>query len=99
MGKFLKPNFGQAVLKPFEEGEKTFGNIIIPDMGKETAKIATILAIAPIYNFNRGELVESVFKVGDTVILPPMGAQKVTVDKIDYLIVSVNDLLSSIEEE
>ena len=99
MAKILRPNYGQAVLRPLDEGEQTFGNIIIPDMGKETAKMGTILAIAPIYNFNRGELVPSIFKIGDLVILPPMGAQKVTVDKIDYLLVSTNDLLSSIEEE
>ena len=99
MAKFLRPNYGQAVLIPLEEGEQTFGNIIIPDMGKETAKMGTIVAIAPIYNFNKGELVPPLFKKGDLVILPPMGAQKVTVDKVDYLVVSTNDLLSSIEEE
>lgn len=97
MNKKLNPNWGQAVLKPFEEGETTFGNIIIPDMGQETSRMATIISISPIYNFNLGTLVDSQFKEGDTVIYPPMGGVKVKVDGIDYIIASVTDLLASIE--
>lgn len=97
MSKQLEPNWGQAVLKPIEEGEKTFGNIIIPDMGQETSRMATVISVSPIYNFNLGTLVESKFKEGDTVIFPPMGGVKVKVDGEDYIIASVTDLLAAIK--
>jgi co-chaperonin GroES (HSP10) len=92
----IDPNYGNAVLKPMEEGEKSFGNIVIPDMGQETSRMGTILSIAPIYNFQLGTFIESKFKVGDTVIFPPMGGVKVKVDGEDYIVASVTDLLASI---
>lgn len=96
--KLTKPNFGQAILEPIEHGQVMYGNIVIPDMGKEKAQIGKILEITPVYNFNRGETVETLYQVGDTVVYSPMAAQKVTVDRKDYLIVSINDIGALIEE-
>jgi co-chaperonin GroES (HSP10) len=33
------------------------GNIVIPDMGKERPDIGEVLAVSPVYNFNKGEYV------------------------------------------
>jgi co-chaperonin GroES (HSP10) len=98
MNKKINPNYGQAVLRPLEEGEQNFGGIVIPDMGQETSRMGTIVEISPIYNFNLGTFVESKFKVGDLVMFPPMGGVKVKVDGEDFIIASVSDLLASVTE-
>jgi chaperonin GroES len=97
MSKKLNPNFGHAVLKPVEDGEQLFGNIVMPDMGNEKGRLAIVEAIEPIYNFNLGTFVESKFKIGDTVLYPPMGGQRITIDREEYIVVSVTDLLASVE--
>lgn len=96
MSKKLTPNHGYAVLSSIEGEESTYGNIIIPDMGKETGQLATVISIADIYNFNTGELVKSKFKAGDIVLFPPMGGQRVKVDGKEFLVVSITDLLVKI---
>ena len=34
----LIPQNGNVIIKPIEEQEQTYGNIVVPDMGKEKAK-------------------------------------------------------------
>lgn len=97
--KSLVPNWGQAILKPVEEGEKSYGNIVVPDTGQTKLSQAHIVDIAPIYNFNLGVEVPSKFQIGDLVLIPPMGAQKHTLDREEYYICGVTDLLASIKEE
>ena len=98
MSKKITPNYGYAVLKPKEEGEQMNGGIVIPDMGQEKGRLAIVDSISPIYNFNLGEFAPTIYKVGDLVVFPPMGGQKVTLDGDDYIIVSITDLAAKIEE-
>jgi len=97
MDKKIKPNYNQAVLKPLEEGEKNISGIIIPDIGEDSSRMAEVVEIAPTYNFNLGTLVEPLFKKGDIVLFPPLGGVKIKVEGEDYIIMSVTDLLASIE--
>jgi chaperonin GroES len=97
MNKKINANYGQAVLKPLEEGEQSYGGIVIPDMGQETSRMGHIIELSPIYNFNLGTFVDSKFKVGDLVLFAPMGGCKVKLDGEDYIIISITDLLASIE--
>lgn len=99
MSKRLKPNYGNAILKPIETGETKYNAIIIPDIGNEKLIRATIVDIAPIYNFNLGTLVPSIFNIGDIVVVPPMGSQRVILDREEYIICAVNDLAASVIEE
>jgi co-chaperonin GroES (HSP10) len=84
----LEPRVGSIILKQLEENEMMVGNIIIPDVGHEKSLIAEVIAVSDVYNYNRGEFVPTDLKVGQKVVIPPMGAQKLTLDNIDYLIIS-----------
>lgn len=99
MSKKLKPNWGQAILKPIEEGEKTYGAIIVPDLENSKLLQGIILDITPIYNFNLGQEVPCLFERGDIVLIPPMGSQKVKLDGEEYIICGITDLPASIIEE
>ena len=76
MSRKLKPNYGHAIIKPIEEGEKVYGNIVVPDLENSKLLQGIIIDISPIYNFNLGTEVPCKFKIGDTVLIPPLGSQK-----------------------
>ena len=94
----LKPRGGSIILKQLEENEMKVGNIIIPDVGHEKSLIAEIIAVSDVFNWHRGEFVPTDLKVGQKVVIPPMGAQKLTLDNIDYLIISQEQIPSVIED-
>jgi chaperonin GroES len=94
----LKPRGGQIILKPLEESEMMVGNIIIPDVGNEKTLTATITAVSDVYNYHRGEFIPTDLKIGQKVVIPPMGAQKLTLDNINYLIISQEQIPSVIED-
>ena len=73
------------------------GNIIIPDMGKERPDMGEIIAISPVYNFNKGEYVPTVLEVGMKVLIPKMGAQSLTIDGEEYYITAQSSVLSIVE--
>ena len=93
----LKPVNGNIILRPIEEEEQMAGNIIIPDMGKERPDMGEIIAISEVYNFNKGEYVPSILKVGMKVLIPKMGAQSITIDGEEYYITAQSSVLSIIE--
>ena len=84
----LKPRGGSIILKQLEENEMMVGNIIIPDVGHEKSLVAEVIAVSDVYNFHSGTFIPTDLKVGMKVTIPPMGAQKLTLDNVDYLIIS-----------
>ena len=84
----LTPRLGSIILKQLEENEMMVGNIIIPDVGHEKSLVAEVIAISDTFNWHKGEFVPTDLKVGMKVTIPPMGAQKLTLDNVDYLIIS-----------
>ncbi len=93
----LKPVNGNVILRPIEEEEQMAGNIIIPDMGKERPEMGEIIAISEVYNFNKGEYVPSILKVGMKVLIPKMGAQSITIEGEEYFITAQSSVLSIVE--
>ena len=92
----LKPMNGNVILKPIESQEETFGNIIIPDLGKERPEMAEVVATSPTYNWHKGEAVESALKPGMKVLIPKMGGMKITIDGEDYFIAKEQEILSQV---
>jgi len=94
----LNPKNGFAVLKPIEEQEQTYGNIVIPDLGKERPEMGEIIATSQTYNWHRGEFVDSQFQVGQKVLIPKMGTMKISVGGEDYFITKDTEILSVVED-
>jgi chaperonin GroES len=94
----LKPRGGSIILKQIEESEMMVGNIIIPDVGHEKSLVAEVIAVSDVYNYHRGEFIPTDLKVGQKVVIPPMGTQKLTLDNINYLIISQEQIPSIIED-
>ena len=92
----LKPLNGYIVLRPIEEEEQTYGNIVIPDLGKERPEMGEVVAISETYNYNSDQFVGSQLEVGDRVLIPKMGSVRITVESEEYYICKEQDIYSKI---
>jgi chaperonin GroES len=90
----LVPLNGFAILKPIEEQEQLAGNIIIPDLGKEKPEVGEVVASSDTYNWHTGYLYPTHLKVGDTVLIPKMGSQRLVVEGEEYFITKETDILA-----
>ena len=89
----------KVVILPIEEGETTYGNIIVPDAGGEKPEIGTVLAVGPGRISTDGTLIPNRIEVGVTVMVPKFGAQVVTVENETYIMASENDVLGIIKNK
>lgn len=97
MNKKITPLNGFIVLKPIETEEETFGNIIIPDLGKERPEMGEVVATSDVYNYNTDKLVISTLEEGDIVLIPKLGSQRIVLDGQDYFICKESDIFAIIE--
>ena len=93
------PLSDKIVLLPQEEGEQMYGNIIVPDAGKEKPEMGTVLAGGPGRVSTDCTLIPNKLEVGQTVIVPKFGAQVVVVENETYIIASENDVLGIIKNK
>ena len=89
----------KIVILPQEEGEQQYGNIIVPDMGKEKPEIGVVLASGPGRVSTDGTLIPNKIKVGQTVMVPKFGAQTISLENETYVMASENDVLGIIKEK
>ena len=93
----LKPQNGHVILRPIEEQEQTYGNIVIPDMGKEKPEIGEVIETSDTYNWHTGDYYKSKLQPGQKVLIPKMGSMKITVDGEDYFITKETEILAIYE--
>ena len=89
----------KIVILPQEEGEQMYGNIVVPDTGKEKPEMGKVLAVGPGRISTDGTLIPNRIEVGVTVIVPKFGAQTAVVENEIYIIASENDILGIIKQE
>ena len=95
----IEPLGDRVVILPLEEEEQTYGNIIVPDMGKENPEMGTVLAVGEGRITPDGAIVKNQLEVGQVVMVPKFGAQVVTVENEIYIIASENDVLGIIKNK
>lgn len=95
----LEALFDAVIVKPFESEETTYGNIIVPDLGKEKNEFGEIVAVGPGKPTITGEFISTTVQVGDVVILPTMGFTKLEYDSEEYFIGPENQILAKIIKE
>ena len=94
----LNPHNGFLILKPVEEQEQTYGNIVIPDLGKERPEMGEVVATSETYNWHTDTYVKSTVEVGQKVLIPKMGSMKITIEGEDYFIAKDTEILAVLKD-
>ena len=89
----------RIIILPQDEGEQMYGNIVVPDTGKEKPEMGKVLAVGPGRIGSNGTLIPNKIEVGVTVIVPKFGAQVVSIENETYIVASENDVLGIIKQK
>ena len=93
--KSIYPTNDRILVKPIDEGEQTYGSIVIPDMGKEKPEIGEVLAVGPgrLSEFGKMIPIRSC-KIGDIVMVPKIGTLRIDFEGDEYFITQDREVLA-----
>ena len=95
--KKLEALFDAVIVKPIENEETLYGNIIVPDMGKDTNTFGEVISVGD-GNFTlTGDKIPTQLKVGDRVVLPTQGFTKLPFNGEEYYVGPENNILARVE--
>ena len=95
----LEALFDAIIVKPIEVEETTYGNIIVPDLGKEKNEKGTVVAVGPGKPTFSGTFIPTNLKVGDRVVLPTMGFTKLPYNGEEYYVGPENQVLARVNQQ
>ena len=95
----LEALFDAVIVRPIEEEETMYGNIVVPDLGKDKNEKGEVVAVGPGKPTVTGNFIETIVKEGDIVILPTMGFTKLEHDGEEYFVGPENQILARIKPE
>jgi chaperonin GroES len=98
MSKSLVPQNDRVLIKPIESGEEMYGNIIIPDMGKEKPEMGEVVAVGPGRQSEFGQFITVRANVGDIVLVPKIGTLRIDFEGQEYFITPDREILATIKE-
>lgn len=93
----IKPLHNNVVIKQHENQDEKYGNILVPDTGKEKPLQGVVIAVGP-GHYSMTGFIHPKVKEGDVVIFPTFGGIKITVDKEEYIVCKETDLIAVLEE-
>ena len=86
--------YDAVIIKQIEVTETKYGNIIVPDLGKEKNLHGVVIAVGPGKYTISGALLPSVLKIGDKIIIPSVGFTTFEHKGETYLIGPENNVLA-----
>lgn len=96
----LKAVFDSIIVKPLEEEEQTAGSLILPDLGKERHITGDVVSVGPGRpSFSTGEIIPTLIKVGDRVLLPKVGVTTLETDEGEFLACDELKVLAVVTKE
>lgn len=99
MNKVLNPCNDRIIVKPIDEGEQMYGNIVVPDMGKEKPEMGKVIAVGPGRLSEYGKLIPvRSCKLDDIVLLPKIGTLRVDFEGEEYFIAQDREILAVVNE-
>jgi chaperonin GroES len=93
----ISPLNGNVLLKEIEEEEQLVGNIIVPDLGKEKAKLYEVVNTSVTYNYHTDKPIFSELVIGNKVFIPAFGGTKVSQNNIEYVMIKETEILGKYE--
>jgi len=97
--KVLEPQNDRVLIQPIEEDEQMYGNIVIPDMGKERPEMGKVIAVGPGRQSEFGQYIRVNAKVGDIVLVPKIGTIRIEFEGDEYYITQDREILATVKEK
>ena len=95
----ISPLGDKIVILPNDEGEQMYGNIVVPDMGKEKPQLGEVIDIGPGRITEHGSLMTvRTCKIGDIVMVPKIGTLRVDFEGQEYFLAQDREVLAVIKE-
>ena len=98
MSKSLLPSNDRLLIKPIDEGEQTYGNIVIPDMGKEKPEMGEVIATGKGRMSEFGQFIPVNHKKGDIVLVPKIGTLRIDFEGEEYYIAQDREVLAVVKK-
>ena len=95
----IKPLHNHIVIKQQDETETMYGNIVVPDMGKEKPLMGEVIAVGPGFYTVTGTWIDTFIRTGEVVVFPSFGGTKMTIEGEEFIVMKENDLLAVLEKE
>tara|TARA_R100000773_G_C4169683_1_gene83925 strand:- start:109 stop:408 length:300 start_codon:yes stop_codon:yes gene_type:complete len=99
MSKTIIPQNDRVLIKPIDEGEQMYGNIVIPDLGKEKPEMGEVISVGPGRLSEFGQFIRVNAKIGDIVLVPKIGTLRIDFEGDEYYIVQDREILATINEK
>lgn len=93
----LQPLEDRIVVKAKEAESTTASGLVIPDTAKEKPQQGEVIAVGNGRRSESGDLIPVDVSVGDTVVYSKYGGTEITLDGVDYLILSARDVLAIVK--
>ncbi|HEX2579099.1 MAG TPA: co-chaperone GroES [Rhabdochlamydiaceae bacterium] len=90
----LRPLGGRVLAQRQEKEETLKGGIILPDSAKKKQETAKVVAVGPGEVTKDGKTLPMPVQVGDLILMDKYGAQEVTLDDEEYVIVKADDIIA-----
>jgi chaperonin GroES len=95
----IKPLHNHVVIKQQDETETMYGNIIVPDAGKDKPLMGEVVAVGPgSYSVTGEKFLNTSIQVGQIVAFPSFGGQRITVEGEEYIVCKEQDLIAILEK-
>ena len=76
-----------------------YGNIVIPDLGKEKPEMGEVVSVGPGRLSEFGQFIRVNAKIGDIVLVPKIGTLRIDFEGEEYYIVQDREILATINEK
>lgn len=87
----------KIVIKRLEAEDKTAGGIVLPDTAKEKPKQGKVISLGDGKQLDNGKRASFQVKEGDRVLFTSYSGNEVTVDGVEYLIMTEEDILAVVD--
>uniref|UniRef100_A0A8L9MVK6 10 kDa heat shock protein, mitochondrial n=1 Tax=Strongyloides ratti TaxID=34506 RepID=A0A8L9MVK6_STRRB len=94
--KNVQPLFDRVMIKKAAAEVKSKGGIYIPEKAQGKVLEGTVVAAGPGLRTEDGKLIPLSVSVGDRVMLPEYGGNKVVMDDAEYFIYRESDLIAKL---
>jgi chaperonin GroES len=96
VAKRIMPLFDRVLVQRTMAETKTKGGLLIPETAQKSGLEATVVAAGPGARTTAGETIPMAVAVGDRVLLPEWGSNKVQLEGEEFHIIRESDIIAKL---